>query len=512
MRAIRIAASDLENPTPLLEIIMNQAFDCAFTTDRNGKILQCADTAPLIFGVPIDEIIGSNIEDLECGSILVKYIRGDKVELSKMLVLNGIFCFVHTIPLFDSGETHIGAFCGIVHRGMEKLRSILEDVNVEEETKLIEIAYTNSNSKYTFNDFIGVSPEILNAIRISKKAAQFDYTVLVRGETGTGKELIASGIHAESSKNKNLPFIKINCTAIPRELLESELFGHEKGAFTGAFTTKKGKFELAGEGTVLLDEIGDMDISLQSKLLRVLEEREFERVGGSETILFRGRVIASTNRNLEWMIKAGKFREDLYYRLSTVEINLPPVRNSTKDILLLINYFMKKSNVNIPFSPGAIGILKNYDWPGNVRQIKNVIAKLSMIEDVRLFRADHVREILMPILQTDHISNDNEEYEERGPSSAFDRPKRVDTSDWERRNPNLYSPKSFFESPENGKELNDLSDVEKNHIIETLKKTNSNVAASARLLNISRNTLYNKIKKYNINLKKIVLPHGDNIE
>ncbi len=481
MRAIRIKEDEFEKLSPLLELIMNLAFDCSFIVNKEGKLAHCADTIPLIFGIPYDEIIGARIKDLEEGSVFSESIQRGRIELNKIHMINGITCFVHTIPLFDPDEEYVGTFCGIVHRGMEKFRSILEDTSMDENSKIIQTLQPKTDTKCTFNDFIGVSPEILEVIRQSKKAAQFDYPVLIRGETGTGKELIASGIHAESSRGRELPFIKINCTAIPRELLESELFGHEKGSFTGAFTTKKGKFEIAGEGTILLDEIGDMELFLQSKILRVLEEREFERVGGNGLLPFQGRIIASTNRNLERMIKRGTFREDLYYRLSAVEIALPPVRNSKEDILLLIKYFMNKININIPFSPSAISILKNYNWPGNVRQIKNVVAKLSMIEDVHIFQADHVREILMPI---NHI---NRHAEEDVPDMTINNKKEDDSALEEYSN------------------LEELSEIEKKHILEVLNKTNQNIAASARLLGISRNTMYNKINKYKINVKKVIL-------
>jgi transcriptional regulator with PAS, ATPase and Fis domain len=480
MKAIRFSDENILDFNPLLEVVTNLAFDCSFVTDSSGHIIKCSDTSPLVWGIPINDILGQHISRLEEDTApLSDCVLGDKITLSKLFLINGIICFVHIIPLFNEREEHIGTFCGIVHRGLDKLKSIVEHVYVEDEQEQILSPITRSETRYSFNDFVGSCPEILDVIKMAKRAAKYEYPVLVRGETGTGKELIASGIHTERAKGTDLPFVKINCTAIPRELLESELFGHEKGAFTGAFSRKQGKFEIAGAGTILLDEIGDMEPALQSKLLRVLEDREFERVGGNELIPFRGRIIASTNRNLERMIKTGLFREDLYYRLSTIEITIPPVRNSKEDILLLTNYFMRRSNLHVPFSPGAIGILKNYDWPGNVRQIKNVVAKLSLLEDARIFRADHIREILMPVHHADRREESLEivEIEPARPVVA-EIPPVIKTDV--------------------------LSDREKVHILDVLDKTGMNLAASARLLGISRNTLYNKIKKYDINLKKVI--------
>ncbi|NLP30027.1 MAG: sigma 54-interacting transcriptional regulator [Clostridiales bacterium] len=491
MRDIRVSVDSILYHNPLLEVVMNYAFDCALITDNEGYIVKAAETAPLVWGVPISEIIDKHITEVE-GSALSKLILGGKSVLNKMLIINGMNCFTHIIPLYNDREEQVGSFCAIVHRGMEKLESLVEDIPFDEEDESTIDAITKSGAKYTFNDFIGVSDEILSVIKIAKKASQYNYPVLIRGETGTGKELIASGIHLESQQKRKLPFVKINCTAIPKYLLESELFGHEKGAFTGAFTRKRGKFEIAGDGTILLDEIGDMDLSLQGKILRVLEEREFERVGGNEVIKFGGRIIASTNRNLENMIKLGKFREDLYYRLSTIEINLPPVRNCKENALLLIKHFMNKSNLHTPFSPGAIEILKNYHWPGNVRQIKNVVAKLSLLEDVRIYRADHIREILMPVHVNDNLDKD---YITKGISKKNDFKDILNYKEYE-----LDTKKSFKSDDKLG-----LDEIEKQHIKEILQQTNMNVAESARLLGISRNTLYNKIKKYNIELRKIIV-------
>ncbi|WP_051428219.1 sigma-54 dependent transcriptional regulator [Lebetimonas sp. JS085] len=215
-----------------------------------------------------------------------------------------------------------------------------------------------------------------------EKIAPSDATVLIRGETGTGKELIATAIH-NLSRRKNGPLIKLNCAAISETLLESELFGHEKGAFTDAKETKKGRFELANGGTLFLDEIGDISPNMQVKLLRVLQEQEFERVGGVKTIKTDVRLIAATNRNLEQMVEKGKFRKDLYYRLNVIPVNLPPLRERYEDIPLIINFylnkFMKENDKNMYLSKEAMELLIQYPWPGNIRELQNIVERIVLI-------------------------------------------------------------------------------------------------------------------------------------
>ena len=235
---------------------------------------------------------------------------------------------------------------------------------------------------HNFGDIIGDSPKMQQVFQVIERIAQTDVTVLVRGETGTGKELVAAAMH-KRSKRAEEPFIKLNCAAISDTLLESELFGHEKGAFTDARETRKGRFELADGGTLFLDEIGDISASAQVKLLRVLQEREFERVGGSKTIKVNVRLVAATNRDLEKMVKDGDFREDLYYRLNVIPIDLPPVRERGDDIKLLVNFFLERSMKNhkkrISITNEAMNILCLYPWPGNVRELENTIERIVLM-------------------------------------------------------------------------------------------------------------------------------------
>ena len=272
------------------------------------------------------------------------------------------------------------------------------------------------------------------------------------GESGTGKEVFARVIH-DNCERHDKPFIGLNCSAIPTELLESELFGHEKGAFSGAASEKPGRFEAAGAGTLFLDEIGDMDFKLQSKLLRVLEEKSFERIGGLKTIDFEARVIASTNRDIKAMIQDGEFRSDLYFRLRGIEIVLPPLRERPEDLESLIHHFVGRFSESyskkVSVSSEAVNVLKDYPWPGNIRELRNVVETAVLLaDDNSLLLSDHFR--LEAVQQS--ISSDEH---------------RID-------------------------------EMEKSFILKTLEKNRFNRTLAAKELNISRKTLYNKIKKYSL--------------
>ncbi|MBL8026679.1 MAG: sigma-54-dependent Fis family transcriptional regulator [Fibrobacteres bacterium] len=235
-----------------------------------------------------------------------------------------------------------------------------------------------------FEGFISVNEKMRKAYELAKKAASGKATVLIRGESGTGKEGIAKAIHFNSGDADKKPFIKLNCAALAEGVLESELFGHEKGAYTGAFAMRKGKFELADGGTLFLDEVGDIPLTTQVKLLRVIQEKEFERVGGNETLKVETRIVAATNRNLEDMCVRGLFREDLFYRLNVIPVYLPPLRERREDIPGLVEYFLKtyKTVEDIKASsatPALLNELKNYDWPGNIRELMNVVERMAVL-------------------------------------------------------------------------------------------------------------------------------------
>ena len=265
---------------------------------------------------------------------------------------------------FDVNEIRI-----VIKRALERHR--LQNQIERLETQLLQ--------EYRFDRIIGTSPKIQEVFALINKVTTNDVTVLIGGESGTGKELVAQAIHYHSYRSKK-PFVKVSCVAIPETLLESEMFGHERGAFTGAHQTKLGKFELAQAGTLFLDEIGDMPLSLQAKLLRVIQERELERIGGTKTIKMDIRLIASTNRNLAEAVKAQTFREDLYFRINVLPIYLPPLRERVDDIPLLVQHFIKYYNQKIgknvkKVSDEVMKIFMDYPWPGNVRELENVIQR-----------------------------------------------------------------------------------------------------------------------------------------
>ncbi|MQL51329.1 response regulator [Desulfofundulus thermobenzoicus] len=309
---------------------------------------------------------------------------------------------------------------------------------------------------------IGQSPAIQAVYKAIGRIVDSNVTVLIRGESGTGKELVARAIHLNSPR-RDKPFIKINCASIPETLLESELLGYEKGAFTGAGNRKPGKFELAHQGTIFLDEIGEMSPATQAKLLRVLQEKEFERVGGTETIKVDVRILAATNKNLEQSIQEGNFREDLFFRLNVVEIWVPPLRERKEDIPALAEFFLKKSarefNKNVTgFSPQAMQLLMGYHWPGNIRELKNVCERAVLMA-------------VGPVITTEEIPLSIRASREE----ISLRPERQDMS---------------------FKEI--IADVERQVILNVLKEHNWNRSAAAQALKMSRSSLYAKMRELGI--------------
>ncbi len=318
---------------------------------------------------------------------------------------------------------------------------------------------------YGYDNLVGTSNAIKNIYDLIEKVADTDGTVLISGASGTGKELIARAIHYHSSRCDR-PLVVINCGAIPEELLESELFGHEKGAFTGAYKSRIGRFEMANGGTIFLDEIGEMSPALQVKLLRVLQEKKFERVGGTKTIHVDVRIIAATNKNLTTAINKGKFREDLYYRLNVIPMKVPPLKQRKSDIPLLIDHFLKKfqkgANKRITdFSAEAMDAMLKYDWPGNVRELENVIKRLTILCDDEVVTVDDLPE---------HIPHKG-------------RAVRVVEEDFLEKGVTLHEA---------------VEDYEKGLIIGALERSDWVKTKAAKLLNINRTTLVEKIKKQNL--------------
>jgi two-component system nitrogen regulation response regulator GlnG len=325
---------------------------------------------------------------------------------------------------------------------------------------------------------VGNTPSMQEIYKTIGRVAESDATVLIHGESGTGKELVARAIHFHS-KRAGRPFVAVNSAAIPSELLESELFGHEKGSFTGAISRKLGKFEAAAGGTVFLDEIGDMSLPLQGKLLRVLQEREFERVGGTEPIKTDVRVLAATHHNLEKMVREKRFREDLFYRLNVIQINIPPLRKRKDDIVTLAGFFMQKFQQNDAkkkvLTPETLKILRAYDWPGNVRELENAVQRA-----ITLSPGDKIFPDVLPpqIFKPGHgVGISFENFLEEKLVDLVDRMGGLDRGD-------IYTMV--------------LHRVEKPLITLVLKKTEGNQVRAAQLLGINRNTLRKKIKELGV--------------
>jgi DNA-binding NtrC family response regulator len=326
--------------------------------------------------------------------------------------------------------------------------------------------------KYQYNNIIGTSNAIEKVYGLIEKVADTDSTVLISGPSGTGKELIARAIHYHSNRSDK-PFVVINCGAVPAELLESELFGHEKGAFTGAYKSRIGRFEMADKGTIFLDEVGEMSPALQVKLLRVLQEKSFERVGGNRSIRVDVRIIAATNKNLTIAISKETFREDLYYRLNVIPIKVPSLKQRKSDIPLLIDFFLKKSQRGkkkriTGFSPDAMDAMLEFDWPGNVRELENVIKQLTILCENQVVSLDDLPEHIQQAKRS--VSPGGEEFVGEGVS--------LDEA---------------------------VRDFEKRLILDALEKSSWVKAKAAKLLNIKRTTLVEKIKKQNLTEKASAL-------
>ena len=330
--------------------------------------------------------------------------------------------------------------------------SVLEKESLKREKELEE--------KGRLDELIGTSPEISEIFAKIRKVAPSDVSVLIVGESGTGKELIAKSIHKQSSRREK-PFVVINCGAIPETLLEAELFGHEKGAYTGAHVMRKGKVEFADGGTLFLDEIGELPPLLQVKILRFLQERTFERIGGRESLTVDVRIVAATQRNLEEAISKREFREDLYYRLSVVRLEVPPLRNRASDVLLLANYFRKKSCEEMKrppakFDMSAVQALMEYDWPGNVREVENRVKRAVVMSESTLIKAEDLE---LPFVGSEDQAKDT---------------------------------------------LKDVRErLEREFISSALAGNNWNIARTAEQIGVARPTLYDLIKKYNLQDKDV---------
>ncbi len=358
----------------------------------------------------------------------------------------------------------------VIRDRQSRLVGVIDTFRLVETMNRLHPKASKARAKYSFSDIIGNQPVFLEAINLSRVAAQSDAPVLIEGESGTGKEMFAHAIHQASARAQG-PLVIVNCSSLPRSLIESELFGYESGSFTGARKEGyQGKFEQAEGGTIVLDEIGEMPQDMQAKLLRVLQDLSFTRIGGDKLITVDTRVIASTNKKLREEIQRGAFREDLYYRLNVLRIQPPPLRERLDDIPLLVSHFVTKNALHhgraIPeIDKDVVAAFKEYPWPGNVRELENVIERAILIS-----KDEHITMRELP----DYIFTSIQ-----GKLQEKNQPKA---------NP----------MPEPEPELLDLESAEKRQVTKALKESEGNISACAKMLGISRNTLYRKMKQYSL--------------
>lgn len=399
--------------------------------DDNFDIVLVDIKMPEMDGIELQK----RIKEIDRNIITIIITAYATVETAIQAMKDGAFDYI-TKPI-DPDE-----LSRLIKKAIEQKRLIAENIMLRGKIEELQ----------SLDEIIGDSPSMKKVMEMVNTVAETDSTVMIRGESGTGKELIARAIHSKS-RRRYFPIVTINCGAYPEGLLESELFGHEKGAFTGAMYQRKGKLEMANKGTLFLDEVGNISLKMQMDLLRVLETKKFTRLGGEKVIEVDFRVISATNRDLEQAVKEGAFREDLYYRLNVFTIFLPPLRERRSDIPLLTHYFIKKFSLSMnkevrEISRDAMNLLMDYDWPGNVRELRNVIERAMV-----------------------NVKGS-----------------RIEVDDL------YFSISSPYPKPDG----ETLEDIEKAHIKKILNKTGWNITKAAEILNIDRVTLYNKIEKYKL--------------
>ena len=458
----------LRVPPELLQAVLDNPYEGTIIIDSNGIIRHFSKANEPFYGVTADEVLGRHILDVIPTSGLPGVVRTGRAQVGDAFSIGGRHVIVNRYPIKIRDKV-IGAVGKVIFHDLKALLTLkrkikkLESTLKKYESEIREIY----QARYSFDDLVGTSAMLTQAKEVAKKLSISESPVLLVGESGTGKEIFAHAIH-RASLRRGHPFIRVNCTSIPGELFESELFGYEAGAFTGAMKSgKPGKFELAHKGTILLDEIGELPLGLQAKLLRVLQEKEVEPLGSQRPKIVDFRVIAATNRNLEERVREGYFRNDLFYRLNVISIRLPPLRDIKEDIPALAKYFLQKIGPRISpsvpeISTEVMEILLSYDWPGNIRELQNVIERaLSLCTGVRITR-EHLPEGMLG-----------------GRAGSEPKPS---------------------EMPARGDEPLHLavSNAEREQLIEALRRTGGNRTEAAALLNIHRTTLYYRLKKFGV--------------
>ncbi len=433
-----------------LDAIFNSNIEGTFTIDNDWTVTSFNRSAEKITGFKKSEAIGKKCWEIFRSSLCRNGCHMEQTILKGKSTIGNELEIINRKGIKVPIRVNSGI---LLNNKNQKIGAVETFIDLSEIKNLTD----HLKTQFRFSNIIGSNKEMDKIFNLLESVAETDSSVLITGESGTGKELAARAIHLNSPRSTG-PFIALNCSAFAETLIESELFGHEKGAFTGAISTKVGRFELAHNGTLFVDEVGDISLPVQTKLLRVLETRQFERVGGNKSISMNVRIIAATNKDLLKEISEGRFREDLYYRINVINIHLPPLRDRMDDFPLLINHFIKKYNDKFSkmithFSPDAYELLENYSWPGNIRELENVIEHCFVLCKCDVIRKEHL-------------------------------PERIKHS--AKREPLL------------GK--NPIEDAERKMILDVLNKHNGNRTNAAKELNINPSTLWRKMKRLGIKI------------
>ncbi len=454
----------------ILEQILENAYEGVVVTDATGKIIMLNNAYANYLGIEAQAAIGKHVTEVIDNTRVHTVVQSGVPEFGKLQRIGSHKAVVTRLPILFNQEIVAGV--GIVHyRELQDMKELLDKLNsLETELAQIKEEYGGQRvAHYTIQDIIGESPQVLALKKQIRKAADSNSTVLILGENGTGKELVAHAIHYLSARN-NKPFVRINCAAIPADILESELFGYVGGAFTGSNRGgKKGKIEMADGGTLFLDEIGDMSFPMQAKLLRFLQEKEIERLGENKVRQIDVRVLAATNQNLPEQIRNKQFREDLYYRLQVLQLDVPPLRERQQDIALLVGFFVEKFNRIFgkkvqTIAPKVAEILNGYHWPGNIRQLENVMERAFNMVEAEEILPEHLPVYLWELLKPQETAA-----QEVAARSCL--------------NVNLANAKQ---------------ELERQQIKQILERTRGNKSEAARLMGITRTTLYQKLQKYKL--------------
>lgn len=452
-----------------LDTIMNNVNEWIVIVDQNGIITTMSRSYKEFLQDPSPE--GKHVTDVIENTRMHQVIETGIPEMDDVHLIRGNKMIVSRIPILQNGVV-VGAVGKSIFKDIDDFYTLFNKISKLQKKVHThsEESFQDSTAKYSFENIIGESTVTQAAVKMAQKASQTDSNVLIIGESGTGKELFAHAVHSASPRSSK-PFVTINCAAIPSELLESELFGYEHGAFSGARKQgKKGKFELAHTGTIFLDEIGDMPLEMQAKLLRVLQEKELDRVGGDAPVKIDVRVIAATNYDVEAQVREGKFRGDLYYRLNVMRLNLAPLRERSEEIPDIANEILRKLTRRMDlivygFTPEAIEALRNYSWPGNVRELENILERaLNLLEDDLYIKLSLLPEYILA------------------------------------ETPSKPEPFTISLSAEDANLHTATEGVEKDLILKALKETGGNKKKAAALLGISRAGLYKKLESYSISL------------